>query len=355
MVQVNSLLPQQYDSLADYLASFPEETRQMDFWLERFRLWWEVNPAFSQEMERGWILMDQAKVVGFLGIFPSYFQLQGRETIVFNSTTWRVSEGYRNHSLSLLFKQIQYAKDSLLFSTTPNEVVSRVNESLRYRSIQREDETVYFFYVNPRKVLKEFSRGRCFVEWIGRGFVPFLQVVQNLYLQNGKNTEDLRIEELRNANSEFDGLWENTKGRYLNTTVRNQKMINWYCFGSRYFEKPILGAFKNDNLLAYMILRQSQRGDLRMLECLDFWGQTENKEIIGAFIRELLKYAQKKAVDLIKFPSFSAESNRTLCRLGLFRIRPKQRLKYVKGSAEMMRCLVKEKTYFSEFIGDNGL
>src|SRR6185436_4976828 len=64
----------QYQALADFNARFEDETRPVEFWLGRFRLWWDDNPAWDANATRGWTLMADGRIVGFVGVIPALFQ-----------------------------------------------------------------------------------------------------------------------------------------------------------------------------------------------------------------------------------------------------------------------------------------
>ncbi|MBI3543819.1 MAG: hypothetical protein HY075_11150, partial [Deltaproteobacteria bacterium] len=71
---VAAVEPADYARVAAYLAAYPGEKRAADVWLKRFGLWWDDNPAFGGDVERGWFLKDGDRVVGFLGNVPTWFQ-----------------------------------------------------------------------------------------------------------------------------------------------------------------------------------------------------------------------------------------------------------------------------------------
>jgi len=355
MAELQTVLPEHYEALADYLASFPEETKDPLLWRDRFRLWWDENPAFSNGFERGWLVKNENEIVGFLGSFPSSFQLSGEATVVHNATTWRVSPPYRNFSLRLLSQQMNQAKDSLLFNTTPNEPVIRVLRSLKFRAIQRGDQKNSLLITNFEKVLDSSLGRNGATRLLAKILAPFLRGIQDRRLGFSKEEENFKVEEIDQAHRAFDELWERTKGRYAHTNIRSACAINWYCSGSPYFKKKLFGVFRGETLLAYMIFVTSQNQGLKVLDCVDFWGDFRERQAVKALVRMLKAYAEKHAFDGVKFPGFSKEVGNLFKALGLFQSKPKERFEFFKAPSTQRIPMVEDNTYFPYSIGDRGL
>ena len=90
VADVAAVSAQECEELTSFLSTFPEHECNPEHWRARLRWWWEDNPAFSEELGRGWILRNQGKIVGFMGSIPARFVANGVETIAFGGTTWRV-------------------------------------------------------------------------------------------------------------------------------------------------------------------------------------------------------------------------------------------------------------------------
>lgn len=341
-------------ALVDFLVSFPGETREAQFWFDRFCLWWDRNPAMSEEFIKGWILKENGKLVGFLGTFPSYFQLFGKKTVVHNATTWRVSPDYRNHSLRLLFKQIETSQGTLLFMTTPNETVTRVIKSQNYQLIERPDQRAAYWVTNFGRVFQSFAGRNLAVRTLGIGIAPFFHWIQNVRLKPSKSALRFEAKEIFHADSAFDELWTGTRDRYPNTYVRTAETINWYCFASPHFKKHLFGVYQGSQLKAYGIFIRRQSRKLNLWECIDFWGNTD-EGVIKALLVCLKKCVRKCSIDLIKFPSFSRQIGELFRRAGLFRVGSREREEYFKISTELKEVFSENDTYFTYSVGDVGL
>ena len=87
--EIVQVTPEDYPRLSAFLLEHHEFSNVKDYWINRFRLWWDQNPSFqSEHMPRGWLLEDQGAIKGFFGVIPRSFQYQKRTCITYNTTTW---------------------------------------------------------------------------------------------------------------------------------------------------------------------------------------------------------------------------------------------------------------------------
>lgn len=344
-----------YEALTHYLVSFPGETRDSEFWRDRFRLWWDNNPVFSDAFEKGWVLKNRGDIIGFLGNFPTHFQLAGKPVIANNATTWRVSPNYRKYSLRLLYKQIDYSKETLLFMTTPSETVSRVAQTLKYQSIQRGHQRTSVLITNFEKVLATFLFEKGVSRRVAKGLAPAFNFIQRFRLSPSPKGGEIEVREIFKADSSFDELWKRTRNRYAHTNIRTAEVINWYCFGSQNFRKKLFGVYRKDRLLVYAIFANYQDEKLNRLQCLDFWGEPGEKVAVNCLVNSMREYAQKHSIDLIKFQGFSRELSSLFQELGLFKIPSREAHEYFKIKLKLSDPLAGHNTYFTYMLGDAGL
>ena len=132
MVEVSRVQPEDYEALATFLAQFEGETSPEKLWRDRLAHWWDRNPAVGLSVERGWLLKDQANVVGFLGNVPRSFKIGDDYSTILNATTWRVSHQYRHQSLSLFSLMLRAGTDTLSFDATPTDDVAKILEAFKF-------------------------------------------------------------------------------------------------------------------------------------------------------------------------------------------------------------------------------
>lgn len=359
-----------YNSLAKFLASYPGEERGQAFWLNRFHLWWDRNPAFSKSQPRGWVLRRGSDWVGFLGSIPYAFQWSGKLMTVIASTTWRVLPDHRNQSLLLLFKQLETAEDSILFGTTPRPEVVGMYRALGFRLIPRPAMPEGVVLIKAGTFLR-CAWGKTLVaenlrrplplllkalRWLDFNFAGdlLLQLIQ-LKRFSSRQKSPYSIRRLDQADASFDELWDQTRRKYQATFVRSSEVLNWYCFQGEEFKKTLFGCYQGDRLVAAMVVRVTRRGDWKVCECHDFWGECENPDVLRAFRAALEPFARTLSCDVVLFPYFSEGMGKAWKAVGLLEIEAPPAGEYMKTDLKGADAILNGKGYFTRFQGDNAL
>ncbi len=352
-IKLTSISVNDYGELIKFLSSFNGDGRDPDFWQNRLYFWWDKNPAFSEELERGWIFRrNDNKIVGFLGNIPTIFQILSKKVIVFNLTTWRVVKKYRYRSMELLFKSIKYANNSILFNTTANDAVKNINNVLKFKHFPFSPTYSHITLVNPYNVLKIYFNIHRLLIALVYPMLLFLKYYQYVRLiSKSKFSYVIRIFKV---DSQFDDLWEKTKYFSPNTNIRTSEVINWYCFGNQNFKKILFGYFKNNELQAYAIFNIEIDKKLKILVCSDLWGINVDKKMVRSFCFSAMKYAKDNKVDIVRYPHFDNHLGNIYKKLGLFRYKVIDN-RALKTSAEKIKVLNEKETYLTYFQGDYGL
>lgn len=357
MAELFTVTPADYHAAASFLAGFQTETESQALWLSHFQFWWDDNPAFSNGLERGWLLREDGQIVGFLGSIPTCFQLGGQSLTVFNSTTWRVLPQARQQSMNLLSRLLSAAKHSIVFNTTPNEEVTKILKALKFHPIPGlAEDRRSIAIINFEKVFLSKLGRRLPWKILARTSGPLLHLLQQFRLKNWAKSNSLRVQPISQADTTFDQLWLRTRDLYPNTNLRTADIINWYCFKNKNLEKTALGCYKNDQLFGYALFETkfSNRHQLNILECLDLWIDPAESRVVEALVEAALNYARKHAIELVSFPHFNTPLDQYLSRLGLFQTKF-ERNEYLKASPQLARQLTPENSYFVGLQGDTGL
>ncbi len=115
--------PQARAELIPWLVATEPRPMSAETWGRRLVHWWNDNPFASLRSERGWVLRHESRIVGFLGLIPTCYAVNGRSTSAVIASTWRVDEPHRNASLPMLVKFRRLAADTLIADTTPTPKV----------------------------------------------------------------------------------------------------------------------------------------------------------------------------------------------------------------------------------------
>jgi len=341
--------------LSGFLCAFPEEPREQDFWSDRLRSWWEGNPAFSEEVPRGWLLRDEGRIVGFLGNIPSRFQVGAQERIVWNATTWRVLPDYRAQSMALVFRQMAECRNALLFDTTPTENVVQILRAMRFEALRCGTGWASALVVNWRRVAEAKwpsipgigatagAAGR----WLGR--------LQAGRLRRKTGRGGAVVREASRVDGSFDDLWRKTRHHHPHTNVRTSEAIRWYCFVNRSCEKILLASYEAGRLLGYGICRASEEGRLRRIEFLDLWVDPGEAGVVGSLIEAAAEHARGRSMDLVVLPHYTEWAARELSGAGLARLSWRFDRYYVKGPPDLLAPLRERRAYLVGAQGDVGL
>lgn len=124
---MNACLIQSYEDsaevrrlLADFLGrAFGSAGTAID-WSRRFEQWWDLNPAANLFHEKGWVLKarESGEIVGFLGLIPLCYAIDGKPSPALVPTTWVVEPQFREASMMLGRKLQEFEGRTLIVSTT---------------------------------------------------------------------------------------------------------------------------------------------------------------------------------------------------------------------------------------------
>lgn len=301
-----------YPMLAKFLSEFPDDRLSMDQWLERLYYWWEGNPAFTTDWIRGFKLAASGEIVGFVGSFPTQMKIGDQVITVFNGTTWRVKEKYRNESIDLWSYNRKISKNYISFNTTPTAQVVKLILKYSYKPYPWGDNRQYYYLVNPATYIK--AR---YPKLPGMASTVLGKLF--LLIQNGRMSltgSGIKAKICLEPDARFDDLWETNKHLYDFTNTRAAKSVAWYAKG-----KLLVSLQIHNKLAGYAILYPSIQANtgLREMVLVDLFIDKEvsAKDAISALLRDISEIAGKQDYSVIKFPCFSDSLKEVLAGLGL--------------------------------------
>lgn len=259
------------EGLVRFLAAFENEARDAVFWRRRLAFWWDENPAGKDDSPCGWVLRAEGEIVGFLGVIPFEYVLDGKILIAHAATTWRVAREHRNASLPLFVQWHRLGAEAILLDTTPNAETRKVLDRFQYRS-QKILQNWFF-------PLRTGGRGLRAI-----GFRA-LAAVNNLFLPD----EPLKLVTLDAAFA----IAENPAdaGRLRRRITR--EYLRW--FGSapdatRHFLGCVDG---QGTLTSYLILQPDHYGKRPVLSAIDHFTARSDGRELRALLRHVLAQPDK--------------------------------------------------------------
>ncbi len=295
------------DSLAQYLAGFEGVQSDPEYWQSRFKLWWDGNPAFTPESTRGWVLEVKGHIVGFLGTIPSRMLVNGEVRPAHSITTWMVDEPFRNDSLAMLLELLDHAGPDPVFDTTPTDHVAEVLKSLEFEPLPWGPEKEYFYSSDPRPLTGMI---------VGTILGGFQKLRSRFKVPAGLRVEV--VSEL--AQTDYDALWERTRGQFKTTNVRDASAVRWSALSDSTVKKRLYECRDAGKLRGFLILKPRFRRGVETFECADLWTDPEHPEALEALVS---RAAQESP--LVSFPFFTPDIGEQLGNFGMLQVPTRQR------------------------------
>jgi hypothetical protein len=350
----------EYDELAAYLGATPGEMLPADHWRRRMDLWWEKNPSFGANEVRGWTLRARG-IVGFFGLVPSAFQVEGRKRVVYGSTTWRVDPGHRHNSLAAVARVLRHTRASLLFVSTHTAPLIKLLEAMKFVRLPRGE---CFYGRRPTTLptraegIGRLVAGRILPEALLRGANPLVRLYPRLVAARlDWSSRGLVVRELARAGEDFDALWARTRAQHPTTNERSGAQLSWQCFAGSDQRKQLHGCYRGDLLVGYgVVSRQLVRGgSLVVHQCADLWADSGVPRVTEALVAALVRSAVREGADLLELPGFAGEITAVARRAGFLPRALSDRGEYVLGPKQDLQALNTAGAYFCLHQGDGGL
>jgi hypothetical protein len=96
-------------------------------WHQRLVFWWDENPFACAHASRGWVLRDAGKIVGYLGVIPTFYEdPQGRPIPALIASSWAVAPTHRHAVVPMGMKIQREGVTCVLVDTTPSPEVQQL-------------------------------------------------------------------------------------------------------------------------------------------------------------------------------------------------------------------------------------
>ncbi|MEO5347529.1 MAG: hypothetical protein H7834_14315 [Magnetococcus sp. YQC-9] len=334
------------DVLAAFCADFPEERRDLLFWKQRFRFWWEENPAFSESFPRGCLMENQGEIVGIFALFPTHIILKGQKCIAANMTCWRVLPNWRPHMLRMFAKLLALAGDRLIFNTTPTPAVEQILIRFGFTHFGAEIRTESVWFTapagsDPLTAMKRICRiaWNWAPEWLGEsGMVAVPRTLgrcfgQMLGLRQGMAGAG-EIGSVETIDAAFDRLWERTKTGQTLTNDRSSASLDWYLRRNP-VKRPftLLTHRRGDRLVAWLLVeRRPSRHwpDAEHWLVVDGWAEDPWRESLLPLLARALQIGRTAGIPVLRIPHYHQALAETCAGIGLSRSIPKSFNSYLR-------------------------
>lgn len=131
MITVKNATPAMFEDVHELLVEFRNPNMGKEDW--RRMLFQYPWPA--EDENRGYVLFDGARAVGFIGTIFSTRELNGKQERFCHLSSWIVREAYRSRSLALLSPIIRMSSHTIVCDT-PSPTAHRLFTRLGHRTLE---------------------------------------------------------------------------------------------------------------------------------------------------------------------------------------------------------------------------
>ena len=256
-IHIREIQDSDYDRIADFHSTFPEDNLSSDEWKKLINFWWDQNPAFSKRFPRGVVALKDDKVIGFTGNIPTRMLWSGKEIVVSNGTTWRVLPEYRKLSMDIADKNGELTQGYVKLNTTPNELVSKLLRIKKWSQFTCADDFYYYLgnsqYLSKPKIIHIIAI-----------LQKILVVPLNSLLMILPKQVLIRADVKNTMLKEVDKLWSLHKDEFQFTNVRDSRYLNWM---SKLKTKTIYYIYYKNEMKGFIILSTYLNSYKKSLSC----------------------------------------------------------------------------------------
>ncbi|HEX2960074.1 MAG TPA: GNAT family N-acetyltransferase, partial [Chitinispirillaceae bacterium] len=359
MTTLRAIEPKDIVPLAVTLPKGFQNTTK-ETWLQRFENWWTLNPAFTSEFPRGWILEEEAEIVGFIGNIPVKFVIHGEMKIAAASASWYVDPSIRGLASMRLFNE--YLKQSdvalFLFKTEDRNLAKVVRKYgfKEYSCLSQPSE--YLYIINRVQFIRQNVPNVSLLKYFHR-----MEINNNKNISNNGLSEpfghifnyiklcifDCTLNEIRDlsegvytsslctyCDESFTRLWDPHLKSFDVAMSRDTSTLNWLYFiaGRRYNRKVIQCHRSSDeSLVGYMVFdfppRKASGGGFMKL--MDMCILNNDQQVLASLISYAIEVGKQNNAPVLRLWADSPDADRFLRKK--FRIKwPAEKVSIIKFS-----------------------
>jgi hypothetical protein len=236
---------------------------------------WRDNPArvAAPDTARGWVLVEQDRVVGYLANVVQQYRLDGRTLTAASAASLVVAPEFRGSSLQLYLAFVRQGGVELLLNTTAAPQVSQISEFLKFKRIPQPDYNRSCFWIlRPMAFAPAALRKKGLPSWQSRLAGPLAGA--GLALENAlrgrvprrpASSMAVRVLDAADLGAAFDDLWTRaiTRSGARLMAYRDAATLRWH-FASRGRPHPpkIVAAIAGDTVRGYAAIVRQDAGHL---------------------------------------------------------------------------------------------
>ena len=312
---IYQLVRRSFSTFANYsLSDFQELTTYI----------YHENPARSEEHVFGWVVEDADRIVGFLGLFPLSFNVEGQKVIGASGTMWCIDPDFQSYGLFLYKRYIDWGEDHLLIDSSSSLAANKIHEGtkLGMARVWSEGlaEKLYWVldYRNAaacwldrvyRDPHSQNSRYRSFRPLLETGVTTLLRIRDVLLRSTPRIPCDVLLKEIIQFDqNEVDNLLRRTCHQAPITLSRKHDFLNWRLTSSpkRLGKNFLIGCFRGPALLGYIAVRVPKQDGDGVYRVVDLYYDLAESDVARYLVSYVRTLATQRRGAFLEMKGFSS-------------------------------------------------
>ena len=295
-VQIKQFEASEQDALLSFLRiAFPGEPNKSNasFWKWHFL----ENPYVSLDNIPLWVVRSGDKIVGQVASIPVDLKIGDEVRRALWTVDYTLLPEYRPGGLGIYLLQAGWSHWKTLLSLGYNENSSAVMSFLKWKPLGSINR--YQLLLFPGHAAREISRLAPARNLANVLYAPFRPSSMQL-----SPAENGLLREVTTFDSSFDELWLDASTRWPCAVVRNSRFLEWQFMKQPGKKYDVLGYYKDDRLLGYIVLFFRKAGDggappKAAISDLCY-GTNNSEEVIDTLLKGALQLAlERKSGSLV--------------------------------------------------------
>jgi len=317
MIKVREVEDKDLIPLAEFLPKgFPYTIKE--FWPPLFELWWKLNPAYTPEFPRGWIIEKDRSIVGFIGNIPVRFLVGGTVRIASSSNSWYVDPSVRGIFSFILFNEYLKQKNASLFLFKGEDNTHIMNILSKYKFAEHIlplSQKEYVYIIDKKKincifktyiVNNQFPKLSQILEYTKRvGFLLLGYLYQKPIIGGGAPDDETYVSSLcTSCDDAFLKMWEHSLDPCIATLSRDLETLNWLYFSSaRLYKRMVIQCHRtlDKTLAGYMVfdLILTEGSEVGSMQLVDMCIENNDQQVMASITSYAIKLGKENNAALI--------------------------------------------------------
>jgi len=316
MIKIRELEDTDLNSLSEFLPNgFPNTTKK--FWLHLFDWWWPLNPAYSRQLPKGWVLIKGESILGFIGNIPVKYRFHGELQIAAASNSWYVDPSVRGIFSFMIFNEFLKQKFTslFLFKGEDNKHIMNILSKYKFEEhILPKSQKEYAYIIDKKNMFYVFKtfllnyrmpKLSHSLEFIKRiWFLLFAFLYQKPVNQSASHDDPFSSSVCTSCDASFSKLWESNQKNCNIALSRDPETLNWLYFSpARLHQRVVFQCHRSrDKTLAgYMVfeLIPKKTSELGSMHLMDICIENNDPLVLASLTSFAIKFGKQNQGSLL--------------------------------------------------------